>query len=60
MSVPATAIETDPDVPRNVAIVIDAGPDQAKVVSKEKELVVAPINELSDASTTFTIDGAHS
>jgi hypothetical protein len=27
-------------------------------VSKEKQLAVAPINELSDASTTFTIDGA--
>jgi bacterioferritin-associated ferredoxin len=52
------AIETGPDVPRNVATVIDAGPDQAKVMSKERELAVAPINELSGASTTFTIDGA--
>lgn len=58
MSVPATAIETSRDVPRNVAIVIDAGPDQAKVLSKEKELAVALTNELSDASTTFTINGA--
>ena len=58
MSVPATAIETGPDVPRIVAIVIDAGPGQAKVMSKERELAVAPIIELPGASTTFTIDGA--
>jgi len=58
MSVPATAIKTSPDVPQNIAIVIDAGPDQAKVLSKEKELAVALINELSDASTSFTIAGA--
>ena len=59
MTVPATAIETSPDVPRNIAIVIDAGPDQAKVLSKEKDLAVALINELSDASTSFTIaDGS--
>ena len=58
MSVPATAIKTIPGVPRNIAIVIDAGPDQAKVLSKEKDLAVALINELSDASTSFTIAGA--
>jgi hypothetical protein len=58
MSVPATAIETSPDVPRNIAIVIDAGPDQAKVLSKEKELAVALINGLPDGSTSFTVAGA--
>lgn len=58
LSVPATAVKTSPDVPRNIAIVIDAGPDQAKVLSKEKELAVALINELSDASTSFTVAGA--
>lgn len=58
MSVPSTAIKCIPDVPRNIAIVIDAGPDQAKVLSTEKELAVALINELSDASTRFTIAGA--
>ncbi len=58
MSVPSTAIKSIPDVPRNIAIVIDAGPDQAKVLSTEKELAVALINELSDASTSFTIAGA--
>jgi len=58
ISVPATAIETSPDVPRNIAIVIDAGPDQAKVLSKEKELALALTNELSDASTSFTIADA--
>jgi len=56
-SVPATAIKSILDVPRNVAIVIDAGPDQVKVLSKEKELAVALVNELSDASTSFTIAG---
>jgi hypothetical protein len=58
MSVPSTAIKSIPDVPRKIAIVIDAGPDQAKVLSTEKELAVALINELSDASTSFTIAGA--
>jgi len=58
MSVPATAIKTSPDVPRNIAIVIDAGPDQAKVLSKEKELAVALIDELSDAGTSFSVAGA--
>jgi len=58
MSVPSTAIKSIPDVPRNIAIVIDAGPDQAKVLSTEKELAVALINELSGASTSFTIAGA--
>src|SRR5260370_29812490 len=58
MSVPATAIKTSPDVLRNIAIVVDAGPDQAKVLSAEKDLAIALINELSDASTSFTIAGA--
>ena len=58
MSMPAMAIKTSPDVPQNIAIVIDAGPDQAKVLSKEKELAVALINRLSDASTSFTVAGA--
>jgi hypothetical protein len=56
--VPATAIKTSSDVLRNIAIVVDAGPDQAKVLSREKELAVALVNELSDASTSFTIASA--
>jgi hypothetical protein len=55
VSVPATAIKASPDIPRNIAIVMDAGPDQANVLSKEKDLVIALINELSDAGTSFTI-----
>jgi hypothetical protein len=58
LSVPATAIKTSPDVLRNIAIVVDAGPDQAKVLSEEKDLAIALINELSDASTSFTIASA--
>jgi len=57
-SVPATAIESSPEIPRSVAIVIDAGPDQVKVLSNEKELAVALVNELSNSSTSFTILGA--
>jgi hypothetical protein len=56
--VPTTAIKASPDIPRNIAIVIDAGPDQAKVLSKERELAVALINELSAAGTSFTIASA--
>ncbi len=55
MSVLATAIRTSPDSPRNIAIVMDAGPDQANVLSREKELAIALINDLFDASTSFTI-----
>jgi len=55
ISVPGTAIKASPDIPRNIAIVMDAGPDQAKVLPKEKELAIALINELFDASTSFTI-----
>jgi len=55
LSVPATAIKARPEIPRNIAIVIDAGPDQAKALSKEKDLAIDLINELSDASTSFTI-----
>jgi hypothetical protein len=58
MSVPATAIKTSPDVLRNIAIVMDAGPDQAKVLSEEKDLAMAMINELSDAGTSFTVASA--
>ena len=58
MSVPATAIKSIPDVSLNIAIVIDAGPDQAKVLSKEKDLAVALINEVSEAGTSFTIADA--
>jgi hypothetical protein len=57
-SMPATGFQASPDVPRNVAIVIDAGPDQARVMSREKELAIALINELSDPSTSFTIASA--
>jgi hypothetical protein len=58
VSVPATAIEASPDIPRNIAIVMDAGPDQAKVLSKEKDLAIALINELADTGTSFTIASA--
>ncbi len=53
VSVPATAIKASPDIPRNIAIVLDTGPDQAKVLSEEKDLAIALINELSDAGTSF-------
>jgi hypothetical protein len=55
LSVPATAIKASPDIRRNIAIVMDAGPDQAKVLSIEKELAIALINELSDTGTSFTV-----
>jgi len=55
VSVPATTIKDYPEVPRNIAIVIDAGPDQMKVLSKEKDLSVGLINELAGDGTTFTI-----
>jgi hypothetical protein len=58
MSVPATAIKASPDIPRNIAIVIDAAPDQANVLSEEKELAIALINELFDAGASFTIASA--
>lgn len=60
VSVPKTAIKTNRDVPRDIAVVIDAGPDQAKVLSKEKDLAIALIHELSDGSTSFTIARAGS
>ena len=53
--VPTTAIYANPDIPRDIAIVIDAGPDQAKVLPKEKDLAITLINQLSDAGTTFSI-----
>jgi len=37
---------------------MDAGPDQAQVLSEEKDLAMALINELSDASTSFTVASA--
>jgi hypothetical protein len=55
VSVPASAIQASPDIPRNIAIVIDAGPDQAGVLSKEKDLAVALLDSLSDPSTSFVI-----
>jgi len=55
LSMPATAIKASPDIPRNIAIVVDAGPDQANVLSKEKDLAIALINDLSDGSTSFTV-----
>jgi hypothetical protein len=58
ITVPATAIRATPEIPRNVAIVMDAGPDQSTVLSKEKELAVALINELSNSGTSFTIASA--
>ena len=57
-SVPATAIKASPDIRRNIAIVMDAGPDQAKVLSIEKELAIALINALPDAGTSFTVASA--
>jgi len=59
VSVAATAINASPtDIPRNIAIVMDTGPDQAKVLSQEKDLAIALINELSDAGTSFIIASA--
>jgi len=58
VSVPASAIEASPDISRNVAIVLDDGPDQVKVLSREKDLAIALVNELSDAGTSFTIASA--
>jgi len=54
-SVPATAIKASPDVPRNIAIVMDTGPNQVNVLSTERELAIALVNEMSDAGTSFTI-----
>lgn len=56
--VPATPIKGTPAIPRNIAIVIDAGPDQAKVLQKEKDLAIALINELAGVGTSFTIVSA--
>jgi len=58
VSVPAMTIKASPDIPRNIAIVVDAGPDQAKVLSKEKDLAIALMNGLSDAGTSFTVASA--
>ena len=55
VSVPAKAIHASSDISRNIAIVMDSGPDQAKVLAKEKDLAIALINELSDAGTSFII-----
>jgi hypothetical protein len=55
VNVPATAINSSPNIPRNIAIVIDSGPDQAKVLSKEKDLAIALLSELFDAGTSFII-----
>jgi hypothetical protein len=55
VSVPAIAIRASPEIPRNIAIVLDAGPDQAKVLAKEKDLAIALINELASPATSFTI-----
>jgi len=52
---PATTIKAIPDVPRSIGIVIDAGPDQSKVLAREKELAIALINEFSDGNTTFIV-----
>jgi len=55
---PATAINASPEIPRNVAIVLETEPDQAKVLSKEKDLAIALINEMADSGTSFTIASA--
>jgi hypothetical protein len=54
-SAQVTAIQAGSEIPRNIAIVIDAGPNQANVLSREKELAIALINELSNAITMFSI-----
>jgi hypothetical protein len=54
-SAQVTAIQASPEIPRNIAIVIDAGPNQVNVLSREEELAIALIHELSDASTAFSI-----
>jgi hypothetical protein len=56
--VSGTEIRTMPDIRRTIAFVIDAGPDQSQVVSREKELAVALIHELSDAVTSFIVVSA--
>ena len=58
ISVPATAIKASPEIPRNIAIVLDTGPDQAKVLSKEKDLAAGLINDLAGSGTSFTITEA--
>jgi hypothetical protein len=55
LSTPATAIKASPDIPRNIAIVMDAGPDQTKVLPKEKDLAVVLVNKLSCSNTSFTV-----
>jgi len=55
LSTPATAIKASPDIPPNIAIVMDAGPDQTKVLPKEKDLAIVLVNELSGAGTSFTV-----
>jgi len=55
IAAPAITIKANPDIPRNIAIVLDAGPDQAKVLSKEKDLAVGLINDLAGNGTSFTI-----
>jgi len=54
-SAQVTAMQASSEIPRNIAIVIDAGPNQANVLSREKELAIALINELSNAITMFSI-----
>jgi hypothetical protein len=58
ISTAATATKASPDIPRDIAIVVDAGPDQAKVLPKEKDLAIALINELAGVGTSFTIVSA--
>jgi hypothetical protein len=57
-SVQATAVQASPEIHRNIAIVMDAGADQANVLQKEKDLAIVLINELSDSSTSFTVASA--
>jgi hypothetical protein len=52
------AIQGSPEIQRNIAIVIDAGPDQSKVLSRERNLGVALVNALSGANTSFSITKA--
>jgi hypothetical protein len=46
--------QASPEIPRNIAIVMDGG-HQANVLSKEKDLAIALINELAGAGTNFTV-----
>lgn len=43
------------EAPRNIALVVDAGPNQSGVLNREKELASSLIAEFSDAKTEFIV-----